>query len=332
MDTVRLQKRLCRRQGNRIGWVMLATQLISLLGNELIGLLHAFGLLDRMAVYRDGENLIPLDTPFYLAFQIGFYFLVMLLPVLLGFLLLKKTEGQPPIAPVKPVAPGVFFGYFFIGTGIFTVGNFVSSVIVGFAESFGVAPKPVTQTVDGTPLNLLLNLFAMAVMPAVLEELLFRGVIVGLLRPLGDRTAILISALVFAFAHGTLNQIPFAFLLGLAFAYFYIRTDNILLLILLHFVNNAVSVMLDFALCHLSEPATVALQYLLFGGMTVAGAIAVWLLAYHDRRLLLPIGDKQDRLPHAQAWPRAVFAPASLAFFIWMIIETLSSLSFGTGV
>ena len=43
------------------------------------------------------------------------------------------------------------------------------------------------------------------------EELLFRGVLLRLLKPWGKQTAIVVSALMFGIFHGNIIQIPFAF-------------------------------------------------------------------------------------------------------------------------
>ena len=79
-----------------------------------------------------------------------------------------------------------------------------------------------------------------ALIPAVLEELLFRYVPIKLL---GDspRYAILLSSVAFAFAHASLFQIPYALVAGIAFAALYLMTGSIIPSLLLHFINNAVS-------------------------------------------------------------------------------------------
>ncbi len=76
---------------------------------------------------------------------------------------------------------------------------------------------------------------------ALLEELIFRGIILeGLLRNYGKWKAIIISSVVFGLAH--LNPVQFisAGILGLFIGWIYSRTRSVLPGICIHFINNSV--------------------------------------------------------------------------------------------
>jgi len=83
---------------------------------------------------------------------------------------------------------------------------------------------------------------AMCIMPAVIEELLFRGVIFkSLLARKGQHAqiiAVLLSALLFAVFHLNPAQLVYQFILGIIFALMYLKTGNILYPMLAHFINN----------------------------------------------------------------------------------------------
>lgn len=81
-----------------------------------------------------------------------------------------------------------------------------------------------------------------ALIPAVLEELLFRFIPVKILAG-KEKSAVILSSLMFAFAHVNLFQIPHAFVAGLIFASVYIVTGSIIPTIVMHFLNNTVSLM-----------------------------------------------------------------------------------------
>ncbi len=82
--------------------------------------------------------------------------------------------------------------------------------------------------------------FIHALIPAILEELLFRFVPIKMLNG-EEKTGIILSSLMFAFAHANIFQIPYAFTAGLIFAFVYVATGSIFPSVIMHFMNNLVS-------------------------------------------------------------------------------------------
>ena len=78
-----------------------------------------------------------------------------------------------------------------------------------------------------------------AIIAPVVEELIFRGVIMhGLMRNYSKFTAVFVSALMFAIFHLNPWQFPATFILGLLLGTLMVRTRNIYLCILGHAFNN----------------------------------------------------------------------------------------------
>jgi CAAX amino terminal protease family. len=73
----------------------------------------------------------------------------------------------------------------------------------------------------------------------VIEELFFRRLLIDRLRGYGQRAAVAVPALAFALVHGNFTQVFYAFFLGLALGYVYIRTHRIGYTIMLHMAINA---------------------------------------------------------------------------------------------
>ena len=84
--------------------------------------------------------------------------------------------------------------------------------------------------------------FLHALIPAVLEEVLFRFIPLKLLEN-ERKTAVLLSSVMFAFAHASLFQIPYAFIAGSLFSLIYFGTGSILIPIAFHFLNNFLSLL-----------------------------------------------------------------------------------------
>lgn len=87
--------------------------------------------------------------------------------------------------------------------------------------------------------------FAVAILPAIIEELLFRGMIYrGIENKNNRQIAIIVSALLFALLHMNFNQMCYAFVMGLAFAFVIYLTDNLIVSILLHMLFNTFTVII----------------------------------------------------------------------------------------
>ncbi len=144
----------------------------------------------------------------------------------------------------------------------------------------GLAGLPAQATgAERWPL-LLLVLIQVLLAPA-LEELLFRaGLTRLLLKRLPVRAAIVSSALIFALAHGTREQIGHAFVLGLLTATVYSRTGRLGPCILLHVAANGFPVLLTQLSSALWPESPVA------GGLETAASLG-WMAA---RTLALGVG------------------------------------------
>jgi sodium transport system permease protein len=87
-------------------------------------------------------------------------------------------------------------------------------------------------------------LLLMAVLPAICEELAFRGFILSGLRRLGQTgMAILISSLFFGVMHGILQQSISASILGMLLGYIAVHTRSILPCIVFHMTHNGLQLM-----------------------------------------------------------------------------------------
>ena len=109
------------------------------------------------------------------------------------------------------------------------------------SEQASEALKPFAQQIASAPW--LTVILLMAVLPAVCEELAFRGFIFGGLERDGNwGRAIVVTAVMFGLSHGVLQQSIAATFMGMVLGWVAYRTGSVLPGILLHFTNNAMSV------------------------------------------------------------------------------------------
>lgn len=142
---------------------------------------------------------------------------------------------------VSHVAAAVLIGiamhptYLALGSGIqqvYEVGEETASVLEFFQTM--VMSQPLWSV-----------LLLMAVLPAICEELAFRGFIFGgLLRQGGAMRAIVLSALFFGFTHTLLQQSIAASMMGVVLGLIAWRTGGVICTIIVHFINNTLSICL----------------------------------------------------------------------------------------
>jgi hypothetical protein len=111
--------------------------------------------------------------------------------------------------------------------------------------------------------GLIVNLFMMAVIPAIGEELVFRGILQRLLQNLFRRPwiAIALSAIIFSAFHLQFYGFIPRLFLGLILGYTFYRTGRLWVPVIIHFVNNAMAVFVYW----LSERGTLTIAPEQFG-------------------------------------------------------------------
>lgn len=136
------------------------------------------------------------------------------------------------------VLPLLLFG--FAGTFI---ANYISAIL-----NLALTPFKLTTDLDSAYgsmnwIEFLLFAISVSIIPALVEEFAFRGIVMGKLRKYGDSFAIFLSAILFGMMHGNIAQIPFAFMVGLILGFIAVKANSLLPAIIVHFFNNFISVL-----------------------------------------------------------------------------------------
>jgi sodium transport system permease protein len=96
------------------------------------------------------------------------------------------------------------------------------------------------------PDNMWVMLLVIAVVPAICEELAFRGFILSGLRHMGHKwTAIVVSSIFFGAAHALLQQSLVACVVGIILGYIAIQSGSLVPCILFHVVHNSMAVLVQ---------------------------------------------------------------------------------------
>ena len=164
------------------------------------------------------------------------------------------------------------------GYAICTISNYAVSLLSNNLSMFGLRNTSGLVTEAKTPREQIIYFLCIAIIPAITEEIAFRGVILNFLRPYGDGFAILISSILFGLVHGNFVQIPFAFIVGLVCAVLVVKTNSIIPSILLHLLNNGTSVVLDCISEYTSQGIYQLVSTIIVLSLTFMGFIAIILL------------------------------------------------------
>ncbi|WP_157776914.1 CPBP family intramembrane glutamic endopeptidase [Ichthyobacterium seriolicida] len=93
--------------------------------------------------------------------------------------------------------------------------------------------------------HLLSNILVIAIIPSVGEELFFRGIVLTYLRKyMGVSLSIFISSFMFSLLHLNIEAFLPILFSGCILGYIYVYSDNLSLCILIHFINNTLSILM----------------------------------------------------------------------------------------
>ena len=245
------------------------------------------------------------------------YYSAFILPTILGILCDNKLRKEESTHDREyPEAKSLFtlnksgairiLQFLFPTLGLIMAVSALSSALIG--SLFGAVP-----TVDVGD-DFLSALLIHALLPALLEEMLFRFMPMRMLSRHSARLTIVISSLYFALVHNSFFSIPYALLAGVIFMTLDLLSESIFPSLILHFCNNALSVVWIF----LSDTPKYAV--IISVSLAVLSFISVIFIIINGKRhlselkVLLRSGDsyKIGYAPIAIAVPTVFFALSEL--------------------
>ncbi len=174
--------------------------------------------------------------------SVDLYFVATMLPMYviaypLIFLMFRAIPVQQ-VAEKKKMRPLHFFVTFLMCYAGMYICNIIANIFTGV---FGMLSQNEVENVMLTvteSINPFVNFFIIVICAPIMEELLFRKVLIDRTAQFGEGVSIVFSGLVFGLFHGNLVQFAYAFFLGAMFGFIYVKTRNILYPIILHMITN----------------------------------------------------------------------------------------------
>lgn len=159
-----------------------------------------------------------------------------ILPFPIFYWLMKKLDDVE--IEKKSVGAKTFILYTGITITLMWIGNIIGLIITMLLSGAmqNDISNPVQELINST--DIWINLVLISIIAPICEEILFRKFLIDKTIKYGAKVSIILSAVLFAFFHGNLNQFFYAFLMGGFFAYVYIKTGRITYTIILHAIVN----------------------------------------------------------------------------------------------
>lgn len=312
---LRFERRLC----SRIGWALFA-MLAATIGLQL-GLAYIIGRLAPGLAGRDWVTWLLSLAPAYL---VGVPLCVLLM------------QRMPRSAPERRPLPCSWFRLFCIAACLMYAGNVLGLVVTsGISLLMGQSvTNPIAEMLTGS--DLWVNALFTVVLAPVIEELVFRKLLMDRALRYGEATAVVMSGLLFGLYHGNFSQFFYAAFLGCLFAYVYARTGKLWITVSLHAAVNfiggvlaplavagAVPQVADGTAAAMLDPMFFVrgLCGLSVGFFLVCGAVGLVMLIKSVRRISFAPGEVQlprrSGLPYGTAGMIALLAGCGGLFVIY---------------
>ncbi len=146
---------------------------------------------------------------------------------------------------IIPTAIGVLFG----------LGE-LNELFIKFLGLFGYVDTP-SYLPEYSPLNLILTIVVIAVLPPVLEETLFRGIVQNGLKKSGY-ISIIVTAALFAVYHLSPSKTLYQFAVGLILSLVALKSGSVVPTIIIHFLNNLLVILNEYFSLFSILPAGIA--------------------------------------------------------------------------
>ena len=255
-----------------------------------------------------------------------------------AYLFMRKIR---PISPKKhKMDVGEILLFFLIGRFFTFVGSYISNVLLSLAEKFferGIA-NDTGDLITETPTWLVF--VTAVVLGPIIEEIVYRKLIIDRLYVHGEMVAILFSSVVFSLVHGNLFQVFYAFLNGCILGLIYTRTGRLRYTIALHMSTNFLGTIAVLPIMEAQEKLEAFFEAANFGAqyafltLTITGySIAKIFIAllgaaifFMNYRKYLPNRRAIHPLPVGQGFRIAALNPGVIVFVAVCIWEFALSL------
>ena len=186
-----------------------------------------------------------------------------------------------------PMGTGHFLGWFVICMGGVYFGSLIGQFLMTIVSV--ITGETMVNQVEEMIMDMSLwaVIVSAVILAPIMEELIFRKLVLDRLAGYGPAVAMSVSALVFGLAHGNFYQFFYAFLLGLIFAYIYLRTGKVRYSMMLHMMVNFCGSVIPILIMRVADENEVAailasVTQLTFMGVFMLGGLILFICKWKE--------------------------------------------------
>lgn len=194
-------------------------------------------------------------------------------------------------------------------------------MVTTFLSTQGIKVPEANFTIsDPSAASLILQTSYVVIFAPIIEETIYRGMILGMLSKYGKTPAVLLSALAFGLMHNNIPQAVSAFGAGLFFAIIAVNCGSIIPTMIIHMINNFIANFTDVA-----KAVSLSNSELIFCIMEMTMIVlGIYVLLTGYRALKF---DTSSALPEKGEVGRIVFTnPLIFVYLIYMVYSIIKGL------
>ena len=320
-DTKKLLRKQLRQDSNRLSFGVVAVTIL------MVALFSIFVVTLQVIGYpfKGGELTSGLDEEMYFLLNCLYYLISTLLPF--GLILYLSNQDPNIAVPTRKVKFSTSLYCIFFGSAVCLLANYPTNFICALLESIGLNTELPDSHIPQTIYGIVLYYIFVGIIPPLVEEFIFRGVILSRFQKYGNGFAIFASAIIFALFHGNIMQLIFAFICGIVLGFIAVRTKNIFIPIIIHAVNNSFSVTIELLYEYCFENFANMISSLMLMGLLGLGVLSFILLIIKRRYFF----KRDDDAPVCELslfskLVNLTFTPGFIALLIYFVVMSVSFL------
>ena len=267
------------------------------------------------------------DPAVFMVLQTVYSIILFTLPFLILPIGLGKKVSD--FAFINRPKKGLLIPFILIGIGTSALANLITNNLVATFEQFKIHFESPNITYPEGIFGFALSFIAIAITPALVEEFATRGMVMGASREFGEGFGIAVSAIFFSLMHGNLVQIPFALIMGVVIAFAVVKTGSLITGIIIHFINNAFSVIMTYTLAGVESTIIQSVFSILYLNLC---ALCMFLgILFMTKRTEKPfkLSNADSQLSFGQKLRIFIFSPTVIVAIGLTVYDCIGMISFG---